>query len=906
MMARKFFRKFLILILFTLSFAVVNAANQSDPPVEFTATKIDASGYGDVKAIADIDGDGKPDPVLGNTDKLVWYETGANWASHLISLPVYEEFSTDMQAGDIDGDGDADLVVGDGGGQNNLLWFENPRINPPSGKTSDPAVSDNWTYHIVGSHGEWVHDIELKDMDSDGKPDIISSGHGYTHLWKQGTSGSWTDIKISNAGSGIFIADINRNGRPDIATPAGWIETPSDIVGGTWNFHPINVGNSNDEVLVTDINSDGRPDLVTANAHNSTEFAWYEAPADPTSADWTKRVIDASVGSHKLEAADFNGDGYPDILAGLELTDLSIYYNLYSVDGTFVKQRLSTATAHNARAGDINNDGRMDVFVADYVSTSSAYVFINNMSGPVAEAPSSGDGTVLNPYRIDNLSNLYWLSLRPSEWNKSYIQTSDIDALETAGWNNGAGFSPVGNSVTKFTGTYSGGDYSIISLVINRSDSDNIGLFGYTSGAFLNRISLENTNITGMNSVGGIAGNAENTTFENCRVDGTISGTTSVGGLTGMVRSTTVTNCSAIAEVDGQSGPVGGLMGYSSSGKIEFSFSSGNVTGDASMTGGLVGNSTGSEIMNSYSIASVNGGTDQIGGLVGISIDNSVISNCYSNGSINIEPNTENTGGLTGEKDVSSTSESSFWNIETSGLDSSDGGEGITTVQMQSQQTFTDAGWDFSGVWEIIGDNTPTLKNNPASGLPVELTLFNAVQRGNHVGLNWATSTESNNFGFDIERRQATESGWKKIGFTEGAGNSNVKRNYSFVDKNLSAGTIFYRLKQIDVDGAFKYSKEVSIQIENVIPDGFVLEQNYPNPFNPETTIGFSVPEKSRIKLNIYNELGQKVRSLINGDYEAGSHTIRFDASGLSSGIYFYKLESSRGLSDVKRMLLLK
>lgn len=351
---------------------------KSEPPLNFNAIILDANNSGDCKALADIDGDGDLDPVLGGGDSLVWYENGADWASHIICAPpVYQEFSTDMQAGDIDNDGDADIIVGDGGGENNLIWFENPSINPPEGKTADVRNPENWIYHIIGSHGQWVHDIELGDIDNDGKIEVISSGHGYTHVWKQSDSTGWIDINLENAGKGIFIGDINRNGRPDIATPSGWFDTPADIENDNWQFFPVTTGNSNDEVLTMDVDGDSLLDIITIDAHNNSEFAWYKAPDDPTSSDWEKKIIDRSMASHKLEAADFNNDGRLDILAGKELSDLSIYYNLFDTAVTFYKQQIDTRAAHNARAGDLNNDGSIDIFGADYIGKPPAMIYIN-------------------------------------------------------------------------------------------------------------------------------------------------------------------------------------------------------------------------------------------------------------------------------------------------------------------------------------------------------------------------------------------------------------------------------------------------------------------------------------------------------------------------------------------------
>ena len=89
------------------------------------------------------------------------------------------------------------------------------------------------------------------------------------------------------------------------------------------------------------------------------------------------------------------------------------------------------------------------------------------------------------------------------------------------------------------------------------------------------------------------------------------------------------------------------------------------------------------------------------------------------------------------------------------------------------------------------------------------------------------------------------------------------------------------------------------------MPDNFYLSQNYPNPFNPSTTIDFTLPEKQLVTLRIYNTLGEQVAELVNEEREAGSYSFIFDASGLSSGVYIYRLQTP-GVTNTRKMTLLK
>lgn len=191
----------------------------------------------------------------------------------------------------------------------------------------------------------------------------------------------------------------------------------------------------------------------------------------------------------------------------------------------------------------------------------------------------------------------------------------------------------------------------------------------------------------------------------------------------------------------------------------------------------------------------------------------------------------------------------------------------------------------------------------PIIPLPVELTSFTSSINGNNVTLKWSTVMEENNKAFEIERK-TTGTAWNKIGYTEGHGTTNQINNYSYTERGIAAGHYSYRLKQIDYNGNYKYY-DLNSEVIIGIPSKFSLSQNYPNPFNPATVINYELPIMNYVSLKVYDISGKEVANLVNEVKQAGYYSATFDAKGLSSGMYFYKL-STDNFSAVKKMVVIK
>jgi len=212
--------------------------------------------------------------------------------------------------------------------------------------------------------------------------------------------------------------------------------------------------------------------------------------------------------------------------------------------------------------------------------------------------------------------------------------------------------------------------------------------------------------------------------------------------------------------------------------------------------------------------------------------------------------------------------------------------------------------------------------------LPVELSLFQAVGGDNNVVINWTTSSEINNLGFEIYRSLDEFSSYELLTSyidnqnLKGAGSSSSEHKYAFTDIDVINETSYwYKLIDVSSNGVrgehgpvFAKPGTIDINDNNTLaPKEFTLLQNYPNPFNPQTNIQFEIPQLKggpiEVELSIYNLLGQKVKILFKGKLDEGLHSYTWNGTGfsgkrVSSGIYIYQIESSEFVSSNKMILL--
>jgi len=306
----------------------------------------------------------------------------------------------------------------------------------------------------------------------------------------------------------------------------------------------------------------------------------------------------------------------------------------------------------------------------------------------------------------------------------SYYLTNDIDASETADWNDGAGFDPIGCNIHPFTGSFDGNDHIITNLTINRPEESQVGLFGETWDTIVQNVGLVNVNVTGHRYVAGLVGRAFREVTINCYVTGAVTGRgTNIGGLIGNATLTNfITNCYSTANVTGDR-RVGGLLGSNYDRlMINNSYATGDVAG-STIIGGLVGSSgRNSTIINCYATGDVIG-DNSIGGLLGYASGRLIIMNSYAAG--RVTGRGDYVAGFIGHSDAGEYS-NNFWDIETTEQERGLGGDrerngisGRTTQEMYDRDTYES--WDFENIWYMPdpGNDYPHLRQGTVYGIPI-------------------------------------------------------------------------------------------------------------------------------------------------------------------------------------------
>ncbi|NND32813.1 MAG: VCBS repeat-containing protein [Saprospiraceae bacterium] len=336
------------------------------PGVTFDHLVIDSLGVENpwAKICGDINGDGLSDIVIGGQKgPLVWYRN-PDWQRFEIAAGGYN--TVDGEAGDIDGDGDLDVVMG------GLIWYDNP-----GNLRDDP--SQIWEQHQIAIHP--THDVELADINNDGKLDIVTRNQsdfgtkkGNTiHIWTNPHSGDWKEAILEcDHGEGLKLSDLDADGDTDIIGSGFWFE---NVATNEWPRHDITQWNASANVTVADLNGDKRLDIVLTPSELASQYyriSWFAQPEDIDEGSWTEHILIDSIECviHGVANGDFNGDGaiditYSEMHQGADPDEVVVLIN-----GNHGEQwssiLLSKKGSHSIQVADMDGDKSPDIMGANW------------------------------------------------------------------------------------------------------------------------------------------------------------------------------------------------------------------------------------------------------------------------------------------------------------------------------------------------------------------------------------------------------------------------------------------------------------------------------------------------------------------------------------------------------------
>ena len=336
----------------------------------------------DVAAIADIDGDGYLDAVIGGErdpgSGLAWYDF-PTWTRHDVG---HGEFTTDGEAVDFDGDGDVDIVVGDSGA--GVVWFENLESGA------------RWQRHVVGT--DYAHDIEIADLDGDSRMDIVMCDKKVVELWQAVPDGTFRRQQLSDEpGEGLLVVDLDADGDPDVLYSNHWFENRRSAEEPGWSRHPLAPEwPVETRIQAADMDGNGRLDVVLSASESEGRLSWFESEVNSPSGRWKEHSVTEQrfTGAHSLRVADFDLDGRPDILiAEMHTSPLQrVMVNLQDA-GSWRGVLLATHGSHNVAAADVDGDGDTDLIAKNYAGEGRVVEYWENRAADLRLVPFVGTGT---------------------------------------------------------------------------------------------------------------------------------------------------------------------------------------------------------------------------------------------------------------------------------------------------------------------------------------------------------------------------------------------------------------------------------------------------------------------------------------------------------------------------------
>jgi hypothetical protein len=878
---------------------------------------------------ADLDGDGDIDLLSASTrdNKIAWYENFDGQIGSQQIISTIADDASSVYAADLDGDGDLD-VLSASADDDKIAWYEN--LN---------GTRDFSEEKVISRSANSPFDVFAADLDGDGDMDVLSaSGNDDTIAWYEnnGSGAFSSEIIITNSAdfaNSVYAADIDGDGDLDVLSTSfrddtvAWYENTNG--DGAFSAPRVISGSTDGAIHVhaADLDGDGDNDVVSA-AHDGDMIAWYENTDGDGTFSAAKVISTTANGAIEVYAVDLDGDNDLEVLsASFDNDSINIYDNQIGesgadADGFGPTVQITTRAdgAEAVYAADIDGDGDADILSASWFDDTISY-FDNRvnegagfpietivMPGARADAAQravaadlNGDGALDILTASANDDKIAWHANDGTRWFSpqrviasdvgfpSDVATGDLDG---DGDQDVATVSFDDDSVLWFENTDGAGTFSTASVLTTTAD-------GATS--------VYVADVDGDNDLDILSTSERDDTvswFENTDGSGTFSAENIIW------QTADGANDVVAADIDGD-GDMDVAAAYLFADVVAW-FENTDGSGSFSNEKIIVASAPG---VNDVHPADLDGDGD--------------VDLLYSPGDadvVNWIENTDGAGTFSSPKEITNlvrdprsiatadVNQDGLLDVITASYDDDEIAWYLQTVSFgvidfsdqkvisraaEGAESVFAADMDGDGDIDVLAaserdDEVSWYENAPGSILPVELTTFTASSSGDTVELTWGTASETGNAGFEVERSLDGTS-FTTIGFEPGFGTTTEARTYRFTDDSPPFATsLFYRLRQVDVDGTFEFSPVAEVR---VTPQAVALLPSAPNPFRQSTRLRYELPETAAVTVQVFDLLGRKVATLADGNQPAGRHELTLDAAGLASGTYFIRLRAGETMA---------
>ncbi|MBN2009920.1 VCBS repeat-containing protein [candidate division KSB1 bacterium] len=906
----------------------------------------------DVCAVGDINGDGYPDVVIGGEGAeehgLVWYEY-PTWKKHPVGNG---EFTTDGQTGDVDNDGDLDIIISNYHSPNpEIYWYENP----------DELNGSLWKAHIIGKG--YGHDVEVGDIDNDGDLDVVTCDKTKLVLWRQVQPDSWkSQVIYTKSGEGTALADLDGDSDPDIVYGGLWIENPNPDDSGSWTVHTIEAQwSATARVKIADMNEDNRLDVILTVSEGDGQVIWFEAPVDRKDGTWAKHIIENEIleGAHSLQIADFNNDGDPDVLTAEMHTSSQKRVIVYlNAAGSWTKNIIATTGSHNMRTADIGLDGDIDIIGKNYGGMTRVIEMWENLTADTTTSNSldrwdyitidserpddqfgkmglvfcdvnsdgytdiiAGSYLYINPgYYLDNqcqrillqrdldvyfavdvdddeycdlvgiidYTNLTWIEAQNSSgtsW-KSY----QIDILPQARTQGYELAQIVKNGKPELVFTHGKSLYYL--RIPDRSHaSENWPLIQISSVNEEEGVAASDFDGDGDLDLASVDSDGHHVIWYENPDNGTGNWKKYIVGT-----STQWLDRMAIADLNDD-----GLPDIISTEETQDWDYNANIYWFEAPSDPKTGQWQQHVIATLRSVNSLDiADMDNDGDIDVVAAEHTDQGKEPAEDNLTVIYENLNNGAAWKAHNVEIAPHSSHLGARICDLDN-DGDLDIVSIAWSQ--------YKYLHLWQNLSVIQTEL-------LPIELVEFFVKRVEDYVLLKWKVSTDIKKYGYEIYRRRATENKYTKIGFRRSERTTAKFVEFEFIDEQPIYNNTYYRLKQINFDGSYEFSNPIMITQSE--PNSFKLSKCYPNPFSPAsdiypevTNIELTTPHSDVINLKIFNILGQIVRTVTENEIkEPATYQYTWDGKDstgntLPSGLYLI-VASTKSTYAISKVILMQ